>query len=171
MHTGEFGNEGSGGQSFLNYNWLAGNTYKFLLHGQPDGAGHTVYTAYFYTPEKKEWQLIASFRRPATNTWLTHLYSFLENFDPGHGDKERYVLFGNQWVRTDKGEWIELNKVLFTADNTARKGYRMDYSGGVKGDKFFLRNCGFFNDYTPVNSAFTRAGINQRPIIDFATLP
>src|SRR5690606_13775646 len=29
VNTGEFGNEGSGGQSFLRYNWKAGNTYKF----------------------------------------------------------------------------------------------------------------------------------------------
>lgn len=35
MYTGEFGNEGSGGQSYLKYNWKAGNTYKFLLQKKP----------------------------------------------------------------------------------------------------------------------------------------
>lgn len=52
VYTGEFGNEGSGGQSFLQYNWQAGTTYKFLLHGLPDGNGSTVYTAYFCTGKK-----------------------------------------------------------------------------------------------------------------------
>src|SRR5690606_23783892 len=52
VHTGEFGNEGSGGQSYLKYNWKAGNTYKFLLKGQPDGNGKTDYTAWFYAPEE-----------------------------------------------------------------------------------------------------------------------
>lgn len=36
VRTGEFGNEGSGGQSYLRYNWKAGNTYRFLTHIRPD---------------------------------------------------------------------------------------------------------------------------------------
>lgn len=32
VHSVEFGNEGSGGQSYLQYNWKAGQTYKFLVH-------------------------------------------------------------------------------------------------------------------------------------------
>ncbi len=171
VHAGEFGNEGSGGQSYMNYNWKAGNTYKFLLHGVPDGTNHTVYTAYFYVPLEGMWHLIASFRRPATNTWLKHLYSFLENFSPDQGDKERYVLFGNQWIGTPEGRWIELNKIRFTTDNTGRKGYRMDYAGGVKGNKFYLKNCGFFNDYTPLDSWFMRPLLSHKPVIDFGKLP
>lgn len=171
VHAGEFGNEGSGGQSYLNYNWKAGSTYKFLLHGTPDGTNHTIYTAYFYAPENAAWYLIASFRRPATNTWLKHLYSFLENFLPDQGNKERYVLFGNQWIRTNDGNWMDLNKIRFTADNTARKGYRMDYAGGVKGNQFYLRNCGFFNNYTPVDTYFERPTASKQPVIDFGKLP
>src|SRR5699024_6604038 len=41
VHAGKFGNEGSGGQSYLQYHWEAGNTYKFLLHGKPNGDGST----------------------------------------------------------------------------------------------------------------------------------
>jgi hypothetical protein len=171
VHAGEFGHEGSGGQSYLNYIWKTGVTYRFLLHGVPDGTDHTLYTAYFYAPEKERWLLIASFKRPKTNTWLKHLHSFLENFSPDQGDKERRVLFGNQWICTDKGRWIELNKMRFTTDNTGRKGYRMDYAGGVDGGKFYLRNCGFFNDYTPPGSRFERPPAAKRPTIDFNTLP
>jgi len=171
VHAGEFGDEGSGGQSYMNYNWKAGTTYKFLLHGHPDGADHTTYSAYFYTPEDGTWHLVASFRRPATNTWLKHLYSFLENFSPEQGNKEREVLFGNQWIRTSAGKWIELNKIRFTTDNTGRKGYRMDYAGGVKGNEFYLRNCGFFNDYTPVDSWFVRPLLSKQPVIDLDKLP
>ena len=35
VHAGEFGNEGSGGQSYLKYPWKAGVTYRFLLKGTP----------------------------------------------------------------------------------------------------------------------------------------
>lgn len=171
VHAGEFGNEGSGGQSYRNYNWKAGTTYKFLLHGQPGEKNYTTYTAYFFTPEDGKWHLIASFRRPATNTWLKHLYSFLENFSPEQGDKERYVLFGNQWICTSEGKWIELNKIRFTADNTGRKGYRMDYAGGIKGNRFYLRNCGFFNDYTSIDSRFVRPLISHKPVINLEKLP
>lgn len=82
VHIGEFGNEGSGGQSYLKYPWKAGNTYKFLMQIRPDGNGNTTYTAYFYATDEKEWKLIASFLRPKTNTWYKRPHSFLENFSP-----------------------------------------------------------------------------------------
>ncbi len=171
VQTGEFGNEGSGGQSYLQYDWKAGSTYRFLLHGKPTDNNRTIYTAYFYSPEESAWRMIASFSRPATNTWLKHLYSFLENFLPEYGDKEREVLFGNQWERTNDGKWISLDKIKFTADNTARQNYRMDYSGGVKGEYFYLRNCGFFNNYTKMDTEFKKAKTNTAPTIDFVNLP
>ncbi len=170
VHTGEFGNEGAGGQSYLRYNWKAGTTYKFLLKGYPDQQGNTIYTAYFFAPEKNSWMLIASFRRPKTNTYLKRFHSFLENFNPEQGDKERRVLFGNQWICDAKGEWIELNKAGFTYDNTAAKGYRMDYAGGVENDQFFLKNCGFFNTYTPYKTSHERPKAGKRPEIDFSKL-
>jgi len=36
VHVGEFGNEGSGGQSYLVYPWEAGRTYRFLTEVEPD---------------------------------------------------------------------------------------------------------------------------------------
>ena len=80
VHIGEFGNEGSGGQSYLKYPWKAGQTYKFLMQERPDGKGNTTYTAYFYATDEKKWRLIASFLRPQTSTWYKHPHSFLENF-------------------------------------------------------------------------------------------
>ena len=59
VRIGEFGNEGSGGQSFMNYPWKAGTTYPFLMHVRPDGKGNTIYTAYFYATEEGEWRLVA----------------------------------------------------------------------------------------------------------------
>jgi hypothetical protein len=169
VHAGEFGNEGSGGQSYLNYPWRTGNTYRFLVHAQPRENDKTQFTAWFFAPEEGHWRLIASFLRPQTHSWLTKLHSFLENFEPANGDKVRYVLFDHQWVRTEKGQWIPLTKARFTGDNTARKGYRMDYAGGVKGNAFFLQNCGFFSDYTPLDTWWERnqAPNDMPPDIDF----
>ncbi|MNF25185.1 hypothetical protein D3C84_57950 [compost metagenome] len=169
--TGEFGNEGSGGQSYLKYNWIAGNTYKFLLHGMPQKDNTTTYTAYFFAPELGQWQLIASFNRPQTNTYLKRFHSFLENFIPEQGDVSRKVLFSNQWVCDDTGNWIEVNSAKFTIDNTGNKGYRMDYSGGLDGESFYLKNAGFFSNYTRTQSIFARPLTNNKPNINFIDLP
>ena len=171
VYTGEFGNEGSGGQSFLRFNWKAGVTYKFLLKGEPVGANHTVYTAYFFAPETGHWSLIASFKRPNTSTYLKRFHSFLENFIPDQGDQTRRVLFGNQWIADASGNWTELNRAVFTYDNTAAKGYRMDYAGGVTNGYFFLKNCGFFSEHTTYRTVFERPKSNQPPAVELEKLP
>jgi len=171
VHTGEFGNEGSGGQSYLNYMWKAGNTYKFLLHGAPGKDSTTTYTAYFFAPEANKWQLIASFTRPKTKTYLKRFHSFLENFSPVQGDLSRKVLFNNQWICDDKGVWTELKSARFTTDNTGMKGYRMDYQGGIEKGAFYLKNGGFFNDYTPPRKVLNRTTAGKQPEIDFNKLP
>ncbi|KAF2508385.1 DUF3472 domain-containing protein [Flavobacterium zhairuonense] len=171
VHTGEFGSEGSGGQSYLKYNWKAGTTYKFLLRGFPENNNSTTYTAYFYAPELKKWLLIASFNRPQTNTYLKRFHSFLENFVPEQGDLSRKVLFNNQWVCDEKGNWTEVNSARFTTDNTGAKGYRMDFAGGLEKNSFYLKDGGFFNDFTTPKTVFTRPLNNKKPEINFDALP
>ena len=104
VHTGEFGNEGSGGQSYLKFMWKAGTTYRFLLKGKPSQNNSTDYTAWFYAPEAGRWKLIASFRRPKGSRYLGSLYSFLENFLPESGGITREGFFGNQWVCSRDGK-------------------------------------------------------------------
>jgi len=168
--TGEFGNEGSGGQSFKVFNWKAGVNYGFLVGAKPLRDGNTDYTAYFHDPTTDEWNLIAQFRRPKTTTYLTRLYSFLENFIPDTGVHERRALYQNQWAYDTTSGWHELTQVTFTADNTARKEYRLDYSGGVEGDGFYLKNCGFTTDVVAIDSRFSRPLQGREPDINFSEL-
>jgi hypothetical protein len=171
VHIGEFGNEGSGGQSYMLYNWQAGNTYRFLLHAKPSANNCTIYTAYFFEPEINKWKLVASFSRPQTSTYLKHLHSFLENFEPDAGATTREVFFGNQWIADNKGHWIELNRARFTVDNTGAKRYRMDFAGGSAEGEFYLRNCGFFNKYTLPNSIFEHPFEGSVPDVKLDKLP
>ena len=171
VNAGKFGGEGSGGQSYRKYLWKAGTTYRFLLKGVPAGNNSTDYTAYFYAPEIGEWQLIASFRRPKTGTYLNRLHSFLENFIPSQGNITRKAYYQNQWVRTVEGKWYELTEARFTADNTARKKNRIDYAGGSEGDKFFMKNCGFFSKNVTIGTQFKRNTTGNAPQIDFDKLP
>lgn len=163
VYTGEFGNEGSGGQSYLVYPWKAGISYKFLTRIRPDGKGNTVYTAFFYATDESRWRLIASFLRPQTNTYYTSPYSFLENFNPAFGFLTRRVLFSNQWACDVDGKWHELTQARFSYDATARAQVRVDYAGGNEGDGYFLQNCGFFNKNTPTGAAFSTKGGKTAP--------
>ncbi len=171
VNTGQFGNEGSGGQSYKVYNWKAGNTYRFLLKGHPSRNNCTDYSAYFYAPEKEKWELIASFRRPKTSTYLKRPHSFLENFIPNMGRVRRKVYYTNQWVVDKNNNWHEMTEAIFTADATARKDARRDYAGGVEKGVFYLQNCGFFNERIAYDQRFSRPKKGNKPVIDFSKLP
>lgn len=171
VHGGEFGGEGSGGQSYWRYAWKTGATHKFLNRVRPDGKGSTVYTAWFFWPETGGWKLIASFKRPGTDKHLTGAHSFLENFSDRQGYLGRRAFYGNQWACDVKGQWHEVTEARFTGDDIAQRGYRMDYAGGVEGGRFFLRNGGFFAEAVTLRSRFTRpANPSGRPVIDFSKL-
>jgi hypothetical protein len=167
----DFGNEGSGGQSFMHYDWKAGERCRFLMGIRPDKKGNTVYTAYFYDNNKGKWSLVASFRRPKITTWYTNAHSFLENFNPVMGYINRKAYYSNQWARTTDGRWIPVTKARFTCDATGHQEMRLDYTGGSDGEKFFLSMGGFFDEYTKSGTHFERAGnTTEAPKIDFSKL-
>lgn len=169
--VGEFGNEGSGAQSYFVFDWKPAITYKFLLKGESNVANSIDYTAYFFAPEIGDWKLIASFRKPkTTDTHITGTYSFLENFETKSGYIEREVNFDNQWMYDTDGNWTEITSARYTADATARAGVRFDYDGGSKGKSFYLRNCGFFSDNTNFDVSFSRKANGVAPSIDFSKL-
>ena len=168
----DFGSEGSGGQSFMNYPWQAGKTYGFLLNAVPDAAkGTTTFTAWFKDISINQWFLVASFSRPKTVKHLTNLYSFLENFSPDNGDVSRMAFYNNQWIANSEGKWQEVTGVTYTGDATANGKFRKDYGGGLSDGKFYLKNGGFFDDFTPLNQKYERPALRQAPVIDIANLP
>jgi hypothetical protein len=168
--TGEFGNEGSGGQSYKVYNWKTQTRYGFLTRVKPNANNTTDYTSYFFDPETNKWHLIASFRRPQTHTYMTRSYSFLENFIPNTGALSRRGGFYNQWMRDSKGIWHEITEAKFSADATAKKNARLDYSGGSANHGFYLKNCGFTNDFTTIGTKLSRTKLNTPPNINFNDL-
>ncbi|HEK21468.1 MULTISPECIES: DUF3472 domain-containing protein [unclassified Mucilaginibacter] len=172
VHTGEFGNEGSGGQSYMRYPWKAGKVYGFLLSAEPDFAKKTTtYTAYFKDVAAGKWLLVASFSRPQKATYLTHLHSFLENFEPENGNITRKAYYTNEWIGDVNGDWTELTQAIFTGDATANANYRKDYAGGADGSKFYLQNGGFFNDFTKLKIPVSRKPTHVKPAVDLKNLP
>ena len=175
VHGGEFGNEGSGGQSYLNYPWKADTHYAFLLKAAPNPADSTTtFTAYFKEVNAAKWLLIAGFRRPKTVTYLKGLYSFLENFSPNMGNVTRGAYYCNQWVCDTTGKWYPVQSARFTTDHKVQNEERHDYTGSSGAKGYYLQNAGFFNGNgsTIANTFFDNRYNNmQAPKIDFDTLP
>lgn len=162
VYASGFGGEGTGGHSHWIYNWKAGETYRFLMHSVPDG-NITQYTAYFFVPEHNEWKLIASFRAPKDGKYMGHLYSFLENFSFENGDLYRKGYFGNHWIKTPEGEWIELTKAKFTNDATAKAKDRLDFGGGAENGWFYLWTSGFKPADANYGDQFERPANGKQP--------
>ncbi|RNA63045.1 DUF5077 domain-containing protein [Chryseobacterium nematophagum] len=169
---GNFGEEGSGKQSYINYNWQAGTTYKFLLKGEPDKMGNTDYTAWFFASETNEWILIASWKKPHIENHLNNFYSFAENFIPENGYLGRKAEFANQWIRTSEGVWFPITFAKFTVDQTYTNNQRVDAIGGVSSNNaFYLRNGGFFNESENPETVFSVATPTESPNINIDDLP
>ncbi len=165
----DFGNEGSGKQSFMRYPWQTGKTYRTLVKVKPDGNGNTIYTGYF-CDEKGNWHLLSQLKRPKTDTYYANPHSFLECFKPETSIHTRSVIFKNQWARDKNGQWHEVVNGTFTCDNTGISGMRTDLKGGIRDNGFLLQNCGFFNETTPYGSKFHREPTGNIPDIDFEAL-
>jgi hypothetical protein len=149
-----FGNEGTGGHSHLVYPWKTGSTQRFFVTAKPAGS-FTVYTGYWFNPEKREWQLIASFRAAKDGKGLRRLYSFSEDFGGSTGNLRRKALYGAQWIRLADGSWKELTTATFSHDATGTSD-RLDRFMGVEDGRFFLSHGGFVPGYTASGTAFTR---------------
>jgi hypothetical protein len=135
VRTGRFGGEGTGGQSFFDYPWKVGATYRLMVSSKVDGK-RTEYTGYFFEPEKHAWKRLVTFSTVTGGKDLGGYYSFIEDFqrDRVSTTKVRRAHFGVGYVRNKKGELVELSRARFTAD--ANPVTNID--AGVEGNQFFL---------------------------------
>ncbi len=167
VRTGRFGNEGTGGQSFLTYDWKIGDTYRFLVTSAIDPADskRTVYTGHFFRPENKSWELIASFSCPNGGRNLGGYYSFVEDFrrDRVSLTKTRRANFGNGWVKTPNGEWEAITRARFTGDSNPAQ----NIDAGLEKDRFFLATGGKTeNSTTKLKERITRTAEPGKPPVD-----
>jgi hypothetical protein len=150
-----FGGEGTGGQSFFDYEWKLGVTYRFLVAAKPDGDNRTAYSGYFFVPEKKEWKHLVTFSTITNGAMLKGYYSFVEDFrrNKVSTTKERRASFGNGWVKPANGDWISLEKAHFTAD--ANPVLNID-AGATVGRYFLATGGDIENKTTKLRDTITR---------------
>ena len=138
VRVGRFGGEGTGGQSFFDYDWKIGQTYRFLVTAKADGE-RSEYAGWFYVPEDKTWKHLVTFSTLTGGKPLRGYYSFIEDFkrDRVSATKVRAAHFGNGWVQSKDGQWTPLTKARFTADrnpvtniNAVRDGERFSLATG-----------------------------------------
>jgi len=134
-----FGHEGTGGQSFFDYDWETGRTYRFFVAAEVRGE-RTAFAAYFYLPEKGRWKHLVTFSTLAGGKGLRGYYSFVEDFRRNRisATKVRKAYFGNGWVKTKAGRWAALTRARFTADSNPVT----NINAGVEDGRFFLATGG-----------------------------
>lgn len=162
VYSGDFGNEGTGGHSHLKYMWKTGEKQRFIVTAQPVDKTFTIFAGYWFHPEKHEWMLISAWKAPREGGWLKRPHSFNEDFWGGNGHLLRKARYGNQWVRTPAGQWIELTTASFSHDPTG-KADRLDRFMGVEDGQFFLSHGGFVEGFTPFGTKFTRPATGKAP--------
>lgn len=167
----DFGNEGSGGQSYWKFNWKAETTYKLLLQGKPSG-DNTIYSAWFFDPATSKWKFMATWEKPKSGgKYLSGLYSFVENFG-SNGDDLFKARYGNQWVRTANGQWIELTQARFSTTADEVKHPRFDIGSGVEDGWFYMFSGGFQEvGTTKKGDVQTRPAKNIPPAVELDSLP
>lgn len=139
VRIGRFGGEGSGGQSFLDYDWKVGATYRFLVTAKVVGE-RTEFAGHFRGPDEKEWIHMVTFSTITGGKNLSGYYSFIEDFkrDKVSLTKQRKAHYGNAWVKTAKGDWQAVTKARFTADRNPAT----NIDAGTDGGRFFLTTGG-----------------------------
>jgi hypothetical protein len=162
VYAGDFGNEGTGGHSHLKYLWKTGEKQRFLVTAQPTNKTFTLYSGHWFHPEQKQWMLISAWLAPKDGGWLKRPHSFSENFWGSNGHLVRKALYGNQWIRTDQGQWVEITTASFSHDPTGQAD-RLDRFMGVENGQFFLSHGGFVEGFTAFGEKFTRPATGQRP--------
>lgn len=118
VRVGRFGGEGTGGQSFYDYDWKIGATHRLMVSSRVDG-DRTEYTGWFFVPEAKEWKRLVTFSTVTGGKNLGGYYAFIEDFkrDRVSTTHARRADFANGWVKTTEGEAVPLTKTRFTADS------------------------------------------------------
>ncbi len=165
VYTGDFGNEGTGGHSHLKVLWDTGTKQRFIVTAKPTEKTFTTYAGYWFEPKQQKWMLISAWQAPHEGGYMRGLYSFSEDFGGSSGNLVRKALYGNQWIQTPDGQWIELTTATFSHDPTG-KADRRDRFMGVEAGQFFLSHGGFVDGFTRFGQAFDR-NPTQQPPTDF----
>ncbi|MFT3878538.1 MAG: DUF3472 domain-containing protein [Gemmatales bacterium] len=139
VRIGRFGGEGTGGQSFFDYDWKPNTNYRFMVTSREAG-DRTEYTGYFFLPETQAWKKLVTFSTITGGKPMHGFYSFVEDFkrDRTSTTKARQARFSNGWIKPVQGEWQPIMQARFTADSNPVE----NIFAGMKEAQFILATGG-----------------------------
>ncbi len=159
VRIGRFGGEGTGGQSFLDYDWKPDTTYRFIVTARPEDEKRTAFSGYFYIPETKTWKHLVTFSTITGGKSLSGLYSFVEDFRRNKisATQVRQAAYGPAWVKSAKeGKWTPVESAKFTGDSNPA----LNIDAGLDAadpTRFILTTGGdTTNTHTPLWKTMTR---------------
>lgn len=158
VRVGRFGNEGTGGQAFWDFDWQLAQSYRLLVTARGEGMDRVAYSGYFYEPDRQSWRHLVTFSTlQKGGDTLRGYYSFVEDFRRNRVSTthERRATFGHGWVRDVAGEWHALTQARFTADANPV----LNIDAGLDGSRFFLVTGGKVQNQTPLRTVLE----NKRP--------
>ena len=162
VRTARFGGEGTGGQSFFDYDWQIGETMRFLVSAEPVGDHATVFTGRFYDNKREEWQLMTQFQTITDGIRFQGVYSFVEDFRRNYESAKarRNAHYNNGWAWSVDGEATALTQSRFTADNNPA----LSIDAGSLAGGFFLATGGDTQmKTTQLNDSLSRAQPEDGP--------
>ena len=154
VRVGRFGGEGTGGQSFFDYDWKVGQTYRFLVRAHVVG-DRTEFAGYFFVPEENAWKHLVTFSTLGEGKPLGGYYGFIEDFlrNKVSASQMRRARYGSGWVQGTDGAWSPLLRARFTADSNPATSI----DAGLAEGGFFLQTGGDTkNAGTPLNRLIER---------------
>jgi hypothetical protein len=118
VRVGRFGGEGTGGQSFFDFDWKPNTPYNFVVTAGAEGE-RTEYAGYLFDPAEKAWRHLVTFSTiTGGKTTMGGFYSFVEDFkrDKVSLTKRRAAHFGDCWALDEKKAWKPAESARFTGD-------------------------------------------------------
>lgn len=161
VRVGRFGNEGTGGQSFYDFDWQPGVAYRFGVRATVNGE-RTEYASYFGGKAGDLWKHLVTFSTITGGKRLGGYYSFVEDFRRNRVSATitRRARFGNGWVQGVDGTWTELTRARFTGDSNPV----VNIDAGVVDSMFFLATGGDIeNRGTPLGQEMERPASGGKP--------
>ena len=147
-----FGGEGSGGQSFLPFEWKEGQSYHFAVVSRDLGS-RTAYSGWLKDPSTDQWRHLITFSTITGGKPMNGFYSFVEDFkrDRKSTTFTRSATFSGMFRLQADGTVLPQSGARFTGDSNPVVNI-----DAVKSDSGIQLNTGgdITNEHLPLGQSF-----------------
>ena len=156
-----FGGEGSGGQSFYDYDWKVGERVKFCLKIE-DKQDRRHYSAFIYLSQENRWVHMLTFASIAPQPHLSRFHSFVEDFKRDYKSfhKHRGMKVFNSWIQDLDGKWHYASEARFTRDGNPHT----NITAYTDSDAFYFGTGGTVKNEVNPGAKIKRAELKNPPI-------